>query len=133
MILPARGPNMRQSFLHVIDLEFKIMSDTEKGEVKEAEHVKEVKKVKGHDKGMESDVEIVAENKTAKQFFEFALPTRGCPKDTAKRLGLADDLVNFNFPTQHMTPASIPPNWMPQLRITIKGDGSCFRSSDHVL
>ena len=109
------------------------MSDTE-GDVKNVEQAKGNEKAKGDNEGVESDVEIVDEDNTANQYFDFAFLTRGWAVETANRLGLPDNLVNFNLASQPRTPASIPRNWMPQHRITIKGDGSCFfRSSGHVL
>ena len=93
----------------------------------------EERQVKGEDaqvkedkeKGMESDVEILAEENTAKEYFEFELPTRGWAQDTANRVCLPNS-AKYTLSTQPLKPACIQRNWMPQLRITIKADGSCF-------
>ena len=103
------------------------MKDVEQATVDKA-------KVKGDDNGLDTDVEIVSEDNTAGQLFDFPLPTQGWAKDRAKRLGLPVDLENTNLPSEPMTPASIPRNWLPQHRLTIKGEGSgFFRSLGHIL
>ena len=75
--------------------------------MKDVEQAKGNEKAKGQKDGLESNVEIVAEDNTTKQFLEFALPTLGWAKETAKRLRLPDNLVNFNLPTQSMTHPSL--------------------------
>ena len=59
------------------------MSDTEDGEVNDGEQMNGNEKANGDENGMESEVEIVAEDITAKQYFEFALPTRSWGLDTS--------------------------------------------------
>ena len=44
-------------------------------------------------------------------------------------LGLPSELDNTYLPTQPMAPVTLPRNWVPQARITIRSDGCClFRS-----
>ena len=71
------------------------MSEIDKGQAKEVND------------GKDGGVELVRVDNTAKQYIEFALPTRGCAQDTAKRLGLPQR-QNFNLPEQPMEPVNTP-------------------------
>ena len=76
------------------------MADIEDGEVNEVEQTTV-------DKGLDSEVEFLEEDKDAGEFFEFTLPTQGWAKEMTKHLGLPAGLVNPYLPTEPMTPASI--------------------------
>ena len=66
-----------------------------------------------HEQSKGSEIDILIEDMTASQYFEFALPTRAWDRDTAARLGIPVT-DNINLPAQSMTPIFVHREWEPR-------------------